>query len=232
MRPRLFPLMLSIVLASGLSAQEIKPVEPEFKDYIPLLNMAGYEIYTFDISSLLPERYNLIFSVREYDNGNMTDNTSQWGARNLTFASEFPESAPVNPEEMADPEHGIYTQAKRINIGFFPNPTDSIKKVYLEVENMSTMGSNLYLHRVENGWGIENLYTYDTRRFKTDSITAGEFIPLVLVGSYWWDKAANVTRFCGETELSPDLSDEILKHIPHYYIIGVTLTKTDEENKK
>ncbi|MBR4729229.1 MAG: DUF5041 domain-containing protein, partial [Prevotella sp.] len=29
------------------------------------------------------------------------------------------------------------------------------------------------------------------------------------------------TRFCGENTIKPDLSSDILKYVPHYYIIGV-----------
>ena len=231
MRTRLIQLFLPIVLASGLSAQEIKPVEPEFKDYIPMLENAGYELYTFDISSLLPKRYDLRFSIRMY-NGDKVKEYPQGGITNLLFASDFPESVSISPEEMADPEHGIYTQAKRLNIGFSPTPADSTKNLHIDVENMASKGTILPLRHVENAPGMKKLYEYGSRRFKIDSITAGEFIPLVLFGSYWWDEKANINRFCGERELSADLTDEILKHIPHYYIIGVTLTKTDEEDKK
>ncbi len=28
-------------------------------------------------------------------------------------------------------------------------------------------------------------------------------------------------RFCGETEISPEMKSEIFSHSPHYFIIGV-----------
>lgn len=42
-----------------------------------------------------------------------------------------------------------------------------------------------------------------------------------MYGSPWWDKDANIHRFCGEMEISPDMKSEILSHSPHYFIIGV-----------
>ncbi|MDE6303234.1 MAG: DUF5041 domain-containing protein, partial [Paramuribaculum sp.] len=64
---------------------------------------------------------------------------------------------------------------------------------------------------------------YGTRAFKTTEIKTGEFIPLVLFGSYWLDKEFSIFRFCGENELSADLSDYLTKSVPYFYIIGVQI---------
>lgn len=68
-------------------------------------------------------------------------------------------------------------------------------------------------------------YKYGYRPFKVDVIQLGDYIPLLMVGSYWYDQKLNVIRFCGESELPADLSSEMLSKIPHYYVIGVIIRK-------
>ncbi|MDE6633830.1 MAG: DUF5041 domain-containing protein [Bacteroidaceae bacterium] len=43
----------------------------------------------------------------------------------------------------------------------------------------------------------------------------------MILGSVWYDKDAGVFRFCGEKEINPDMSSQILRYIPHYYVIGI-----------
>ena len=52
-----------------------------------------------------------------------------------------------------------------------------------------------------------------------------EFIPLILLGSGWFDERFNIFRFCGESEIEPDMSSEILKEVPHHYVLGVIFIK-------
>ena len=66
---------------------------------------------------------------------------------------------------------------------------------------------------------------YDYFPFKVDKIQLGEFIPLVMLGSYWFDEEAGFFRFCGEDELEADLSSKILSLVPHYYVFGMSVTK-------
>ena len=49
----------------------------------------------------------------------------------------------------------------------------------------------------------------------------------VALASFWFDEKYSVIRFCGAKEIDPDMSTEILKDTPHYYVIGVTLTKVE-----
>ncbi|MBQ5609415.1 MAG: DUF5041 domain-containing protein [Rikenellaceae bacterium] len=39
--------------------------------------------------------------------------------------------------------------------------------------------------------------------------------------SYWLDERANIIRFCGKAKLTPDLSNDIVQYVPHFYIIGI-----------
>ena len=51
------------------------------------------------------------------------------------------------------------------------------------------------------------------------------FYPLVLLGSYWYDTSSKVFRFCGSTEMTSELKEDIMKRIPEYYIIGVKIER-------
>ncbi len=69
---------------------------------------------------------------------------------------------------------------------------------------------------------------YSSRPFKFegDGGVTGE-IPLLLYGSFYYDEKYDIMRFCGEREISPDISSEIVQHIPHFYVVGVII-KDDE----
>ncbi|MCF0192375.1 MAG: DUF5041 domain-containing protein, partial [Prevotella sp.] len=72
--------------------------------------------------------------------------------------------------------------------------------------------------------GKENTL-YESRPFKLNDIKIGEFTPLVLYGSAWYDKESGCFRFCGDKEISPDMHEDLVKYIPEYYVIGVILRK-------
>lgn len=44
----------------------------------------------------------------------------------------------------------------------------------------------------------------------------------------WFDAEHNLFRFCGENEIAPDLSGEIVGNIPHFYVIGIEFTPKQE----
>lgn len=69
-------------------------------------------------------------------------------------------------------------------------------------------------------------YHYQSRPFKLTEFQPNVDIPLMLYGSAWYDEKSKVHRFCGENEIDPDMSTEILKYIPHYYIVGIRLIET------
>ncbi|WP_336617875.1 DUF5041 domain-containing protein [Bacteroides acidifaciens] len=76
-------------------------------------------------------------------------------------------------------------------------------------------------------------YVYYPRPFKFQTIKEGEEehfkIPLILYGSAWLDEKYNIIRFCGEKEIDPEMKAEILKDIPHYYIIGIEFKSDKKE---
>lgn len=70
-----------------------------------------------------------------------------------------------------------------------------------------------------------NFIKYAFREFKEEQFATGTFIPLLMYGSFWWDAKHNIYRFCGDSELTRDMTSSLLKDSPHYYIIGVEFNK-------
>lgn len=228
--------LLTLLMCLGSSAfgqndnsKGIKKLEVSVNDYIPLLTRSGYEAFPFDISSLTDGKYFLNVKIKEYKDGvevcdNILGDYSYFP--NMMLLSEFPEDsqASITSDKMADPERGIYTMAKKMMIGFTPVVNDSIKPLVIEIENIGGRDVSLpMLPQFENNDSVngKKLYVYQARPFESGAFATGQFIPLVLFGSIWYDEKYGIHRFCGESEINPDMSSEILKYIPHYYIIGV-----------
>ena len=207
----------------------IKPLEATTPDYLSLLAASGYEAFPFDISSLSDGQYNITFKIKEYKLGQEISDDILGGYltyQNMDLLSEYSEKdqGNIRPEEMADPDRGIYHIAQKVMVGFTPIVNDSIRPILMEVENMGSSNPRLQmLPQYENNDSVngKKLYLYLSKPFKTQELKIGQFIPLVLYGSFWYDKNFGFHRFCGENEIDPDMSSEILKYIPHYYIIGI-----------
>lgn len=231
MRHFFFFLLTATVFGLGLNAQELKRTEADISDYIPLLNAAGYDVYTFDISSLKDETYNIEFIVREYVNGALVEDplASQMPrhfVRNRRMLSDFPEEywdEILAEGPIYDRDKGILTLSEKISVGFAP-AADSLKTMNMLLENIAALKRLLPLKSQTNSLGKEE-YMYDYRPFKVGALQLGEFTPLVALGSYWYDERYDLYRFCGEGELDPDLSVGMLVSSPHYYVLGIIVTK-------
>ncbi|MFD0837273.1 DUF5041 domain-containing protein [Mariniflexile aquimaris] len=56
--------------------------------------------------------------------------------------------------------------------------------------------------------------------------------PLLLIGSFWESPSKNgdvLLRFCMEKELATDFSNQAFDMMPHYFIIGLNVTKQKEK---
>ena len=212
----------------SIAAQELKRTEPDFSDYIPLLKAAGYEVYTFDISSLKDNTYYLSFVIREYAKGERISDSDMVSIPipNRRMISEFQEEDQKRLHSegvLYDAEKGIYLLAEKLSIGFFPS-ADSLKSMTMSIDNIGHIKRNLALKRLE-GPEQERKYGYAIRPFSVDAIRIEDFTPLLLLGSFWYDEKFNLFRFCGEREFPADMSSETLKLIPHYYVVGIKATK-------
>ena len=214
-----------------LCAQQIRPAEASVEDYIGLLKASGYEAYSFRLEEMADTTYDIVFDVREYAGGELASTNPGGGFSNRILLDSFsPEE--YTPEEVAqikaeayDFDGGIFALGERLTVGFVPSADDAAVKCRMAVANMGSATLQLDLKPVENELYQCPVYRYVSRPFKTESFAEGEFIPLVLYCSFWYDRRAGVVRCCGESEIDPQLTAQILKESPHYYIIGVTLSR-------
>ncbi len=227
-----------MIASTTLRAQEVRPIEASIEDYIALLNQNGYQAYSFDISPMKDATYQVLFEVREYVAGNHEPVSAQpygRGFKSRTMVSDFmwrelseEELADIK-EESVDYENGVYSRAEKITVGFMPCENDSTEVGRLYVENQGSSGFSLKLKPI-NHHGVYDddvIYQYKPVPFKTSVFENGKFIPLAVYASFWFDEKYSIIRFCGAKEIDPDMSTEILKDTPHYYVIGVTLTKVE-----
>lgn len=228
MKRSIFPVLLLFSLALTAQGQEIQRVDSDFSDYVPLLKNAGYEVFSYDISSLKDSTYGITFIAKEYLNGNLIEGRLSGftpmftNRRMLSVYSEEDQKRIIKNGSAYDVEKGIYKLSNKITFGFYAT-VDSVKNVLIDVKNMGSFVLPLAL-RPMDAPGFEGAYRYDIRPFEMEEIKVGEFIPLLLVGSFWWDERFNIIRFCGEREFSPSMQSETLDRIPHYFVIGISLS--------
>lgn len=238
MKKTISALVLFSIISLASRAQEVKPIEASIEDYIALLNQNGYQAYSFDISPLKDATYQIQFEVREYVAGNPVPVSAQSygrGFKSRTMVSDFMWRE-LSEEELADIrdasvdyENGVYSRAEKITVGFLPCENDSTEVGRLYVDNQGRSGFSLKLKPI-NHHGVYDddvIYQYKPVPFKTFIFENGKFIPLAVYASFWFDEKYSIIRFCGAKEIDPDMSTEILKDTPHYYVIGVTLTEVE-----
>ncbi len=224
-----YVVILTMALASiynVATAYEINMQSPVFEDYIPLLEQSGYYVYSFDIKSLTERKFNLLLTCREYEGDSLvSQNISpfSYAFPNMRLVSEYPEDYQqrIKPEEMYDSVRGIHMCAEKIVIGTYPM-NDSITMMMVDIKNMSTMSIPLKLRALKSSLTGKKVYSYRPRPFKVGELPLDTFIPLMFYGSAWQD--GDLIRFCGANELDPDMSDGLVKDVPHSYVIGVTVT--------
>ena len=220
-------------------AQEIKSVDTKFEDYqlvatfddcLSLLQEAGYNMFVYDISSLKDKATHVEFCVKEYENGNLVE-VGDSRSRSSVFElirriGEYSEEEQrvIKASAIADDEdNDIFRLATRLKIGFTPVGADMEQRVQFEVAGKVQMAcfSKLLSLRDNRMDKSHRKLDYYTRPFIIDGFEKGKFIPLVLYAAPWWDENYEIYRFCGENELSPDMTSELLKDSPHYFVIGV-----------
>ena len=221
--------LLSLWMATSVSAQSLKKQEAIMEDYLPLLQVSGYQVYSFDISEFLDDTYHFSFKIKEYVNREEVQGDGHSSVfSNRMMIAEFPEESQKSILEegsAVDPEKGIYSQAKKLTIGFVPSKVDSTRIVRISLDGMGELRKPLKLKPLKAPKSDKLSYSYESRPFVVDKFEEGKFIPLVFFGSYWLDEKYGFFRFCGALEIGADMGQEYIESTPHYYAIGVEIKK-------
>ena len=226
---QIFILSCALVLSCAAFCQQIKNKNIELDELFTLLNSSGYELFSYDISEMLNERYDIVFVKKEYSAGKEIESSNLTMVSNKRLLTDFPES---QWQEAIDtgitiiyPETKAIAHAEKISFGFSPSDNDSTKFMQINIPELTRMRCPLKLNGLPMKGSNKKFYSYNTRPFKIGTFKEDLFIPLILFGSSWYDERFNIYRFCGEREIDPDMSSEILKDIPHFYVIGVKFIK-------
>ncbi len=188
--------LLALVALTSL-AQELRTNVATLDDYLQLLNAKGYIAYSFDTRDFKGKQYEPV--VMEYINGKEAKDV-------LGFCLSFP-------------------IGEKLVIGFAPSSNDSTYVYSYQSIGGGGFNATLKLQPIyAPEMPTKHCYRYETRPFELVSpVVTGKIIPLVLFGSYWYEPKTGVGRFCGEKLIKPDLSSNIIKSIPHFYVLGIKI---------
>ena len=99
---------------------------------------------------------------------------------------------------------------------------DDDKEIVEQVTIFVSAETGTYNVVPSNTFADKYVYSYVSKPFElTMSLEKDTFIPLVCYCSFWYDAEDKVTRCWGENFIKPDLSSDILKNVPHYYVLGI-----------
>ena len=236
-----FLLLLPALLATaGIRAQtpprDVLPLELTDNTQVEILGMLkllGVRAWRFDTEGLSDGRYRFTPYFDEYAAGEKVEKENQflftmtqdWKEK-LSDPGEWNKFLAENDPRLS--EDGEKYLKPLDGIGVFAVPSnDSVVTVQVDVYGIGALSSRLQLQPLQNS--ENNLrYSYNYRPFRIAPFESGKLrIPLLLAGSFWWDEKIRSYRFCATNEFAPDLSDEELKLIPHYYIIGIEVERIE-----
>ena len=196
MKKTIVSILLAFVAITG-QAQEIRTNEPTLDDYLQLLNAKGYIAYSFDTKDFKGKQFEPV--IMEYAKGQEAKDV-------LGFSFSFP-------------------IGEKLVIGFAPSGNDSTFVYSYQSVGGGGFNATLKLQPIfAPEMPTKQAYRYESRPFElVSSVETGKCIPLVLFGSYWYEQETGVSRFCGDKLIKPDLSSDIIKSIPHFYVLGIKI---------
>jgi len=196
MKKEVIAILLVFFVLNG-RAQEMKMIEPTLIDYISLLKAKGYVAYSFDTKDFKNVQVEPV--VMEHVKGE-------------------------EPKDVLGFSFSMSLDEKLV-IGFTPSANDSTAVYMFEFSEGRGFNGRLNLKPIfAPEEPTKRRYSYESRPFKLVSpFVRGKIIPLVLYGSYWYEPETGVSRFCGDKVIMPDLSSDIVKFIPHYYVFGIRI---------
>lgn len=196
MRPTIIIALFALVAMTG-KAQELRVNEPTLADYLQLLKAQGYIAYSFDMKDFKDKSVEPV--IMEYVDGK-------------------------EPKDVLGFSFSIPIEEKLV-IGLSPSSNDSTYVYSFQSVGGGGINGTLKLQPIyAPEMPTEQSYRYESRPFELVSpVEAGKFIPLVLFGSFWYEPETGVSRFCGENLIKPNLTSEIVKSIPHFYVLGIKI---------
>ncbi len=217
--------LLALAWVAG-QAQEIKRVTTASEDFMEHMALYGYEVFTYDISSLRDSVSGFTLVIREYDRTGMINEKKASYLQTKLMISDFSEEdqkSIYEEKDGDDMERGIFRLAKSITIGFSPVQSDSIEKATVRTSRIQSIKCPLIQKPIPGM--SEPTYQYRAVPYQPSAFSLNTFVPLVIYCSFWWDNG--VYRCCGDSEMTEEREKDsnFFKYCPHYYIIGAIFQK-------
>ena len=219
--------LLSIYRVQAQPNPQVIRTEPQTSDLFNVLEPMDVCIYHFDLKEFLNEKYKFTAYIDEYSpnkepkriyNNNL--------GNNIKSLSEIPEEHQKEFRKIKQIPEGKneWENIKEISI-YLRKQNDSVAAFTINIPEVLIANKRVPLQQLKT----ENFSTYFYRprpfKFNATEIKESLEIPLVLYASAWVDEKYKIIRFCGEKEIDPEMNAKILKHVPHYYIIGIKAEK-------
>ena len=188
-------ILLALFAVAG-QGQTIKRVTATPEDFMEHMAMYGYEVFTYDISSLRDSVSGFTIVIREYNQQGMIDEKKLYGFRTKTMISDFNEQdqkSIYEEKDGDDMERGIYRLSKSLSIGFSPIQSDSIETITLRSSRNDASPWKLILKPIPGA--PQTVYRYQKAPYQPTSFSLDTFIPLVFYGSFWWDEQSKGWRY-------------------------------------
>lgn len=224
-KKKLSVILLCLFFAGVADAQEKNPQvikgEPQVEDIYNVLEAMDVHIFRFDLKEFLNNVYAVNIYIDEYEEGKSPKQVHSIRlGTNIQSLNGIPEEHRQAFRELKQvPEGKDEWEAIKEMAVYFRKSNDSTAVCTVNVPGGMKGGVPLQLRPIEKF----HSYIYYPRPFKFQAVEKADHfrIPLALYGSAWLDKQHDFIRFCGEREIDPGMKSEILKDIPHYYVIGI-----------
>ena len=185
------------------------------EDINAILQTLNIDVYKFGVNLPDSNKYEVCLYLEEYAEKELIN-------KNIIWCTSSPYRTFKKGQMTSQPFDGARFIIKN-------NKTEFLINI-----RMGDFGHPEYKIKIDSTYSNRHL----PRRFKIMNTTLSEGkTPLVLIGSFWETKlpdgkkmpdgSSKIFRFCMENELSPDFSNEAFEKMPHHYIIGVNVKKTN-----
>lgn len=236
---------LKKILAAGLfclsvsataqeqATYEVERVEPKMEDILNIFKGMDIHLSRFDVSRFLDTVYRMEIYVKEYKNNQETGRVHHFdlqkniGSLNDFRQEDWPTLRQIHQLSEGEKE---WVNIKEISIYIRKDQErDSTAFIQIAVPGLGDQSVPFAIYPADG----KHFYSYNTRPFAIHAASPADRleIPLLLYGSSWAEPGTTFFRFCGESEIDPEMKAEILTHIPHYYVIGLRLEKAGADGQ-
>ena len=228
---RIFTFAAMIIVSVAACAQSFvsKRIKSVAEDYVLLMESKGYKSYAFDMTAFKDATYWVEPVVRHFHNGKEVNDavgfSIRLSTRDMLPSESDGEKADSRALDAYDAAKGIYCLCERLRVGFIPTDSDNVVLTKFHVTERASITLPLFLEKQRNPETGETECIVGYRPFRVERIELGKFVPLAMVGVWWYDNDCKMFRFCGEDELTEGMSEDMLKFIPDYYVVGMKVYK-------